>query len=230
MGQVFFDVQDQFQLLRSVVPPSTVIFLSVMRLPRLSTSPWNSSMRLRINQPPPRRRPGAAAPAGGDGERLAWLAPQVYTGHSAINSIPQSTAAAAQRQCPGYLPLAQIEWGGLIARLQICVAAVVIKKTPALSSQARSSQANSMPLLPAIQMSRQNRLNHAPFRIMASRFSVLEKGLPSCSTFRPCRISSCMAQIPPCMGAERVRSIQQVDAEEKLCPWNGSKTASNLPL
>ena len=81
MGQVFFDVQDQFQLLRSVVPPSTVIFLSVMRLPRLSTSPWNSSMRLRINQPPPRRRPGAAAPAGGDGERLAWLAPQVYTGH-----------------------------------------------------------------------------------------------------------------------------------------------------
>ena len=75
MGQVFFDVQDQFQLLRSVVPPSTVIFLSVMRLPRLSTSPWNSSMRLRINQPPPRRRPGAAAPAGGDGERLAWLAP-----------------------------------------------------------------------------------------------------------------------------------------------------------
>ena len=67
MGQVFFDVQDQFQLLRSVVPPSTVIFLSVMRLPRLSTSPWNSSMRLRINQPPPRRRPGAAAPAGGDG-------------------------------------------------------------------------------------------------------------------------------------------------------------------
>ena len=33
MGQVFFDVQDQFQLLRSVVPPSTVIFLSVMRLP-----------------------------------------------------------------------------------------------------------------------------------------------------------------------------------------------------
>lgn len=86
MGQVFFDVQDQFQLLQSVVPPSTVIFLSVMRLPRLSTSPWNSSMRLRINQPPPRRRPGAAAPAGGDGERLAWLAPQVYTGHSP--SIP----------------------------------------------------------------------------------------------------------------------------------------------
>ena len=39
-----------------------------------------------------------------------------------------------------------------------------------------------MPLLPAIQMSRQNRLNHAPFRIVASRFSVLEKGLPSCST------------------------------------------------
>ena len=113
MGQVFFDVQDQFQLLRSVVPPSTVIFLSVMRLPRLSTSPWNSSMRLRINQPPPRRRPGAAAPAGGDGERLAWLAPQVYTGHSAINSIPQSTAAAAQRQCPGYLPLAQIRLRGL---------------------------------------------------------------------------------------------------------------------
>lgn len=86
-----------------------------------------------------------------------------------------------------------------------------------------------MPLLPAIQMSRQNRLNHAPFRIVASRFSVLEKGLPSCSTFRPRRISSCMAQIPPCMGAERVRSIQQVDAEEKLCPSNGSKTASNLP-
>ena len=113
MGQVFFDVQDQFQLLRSVVPPSTVIFLSVMRLPRLSTSPWNSSMRLRINQPPPRRRPGAAAPAGGDGDRLAWLAPQVYTGHSAINSIPQSTAAAAQRQCPGYLPLAQIRLRGL---------------------------------------------------------------------------------------------------------------------
>lgn len=113
MGQVFFDVQDQFQLLQSVVPPSTVIFLSVMRLPRLSTSPWNSSMRLRINQPPPRRRPGAAAPAGGDGERLAWLAPQVYTGHSAINSIPQSTAAAAQRQCPGYLPLAQIRLRGL---------------------------------------------------------------------------------------------------------------------
>ena len=84
--------------------------------------------------------------------------------------------------------------------------------------------------LASIQMSRQNRLNHAPFRIMASRFSVLEKGLPSCSTFRPRRISSCMAQIPPCMGAERVRSIQQVDAEEKLCPWNGRKTASNLPL
>lgn len=64
MGQVFFDVQDQFQLLQSVVPPSTVIFLSVMRLPRLSTSPWNSSMRLRINQPPPRRRPGAAGASG----------------------------------------------------------------------------------------------------------------------------------------------------------------------
>ena len=64
MGQVFFDVQDQFQLLRSVVPPSTVIFLSVMRLPRLSTSPWNSSMRLRINQPPPRRRPGGSSASG----------------------------------------------------------------------------------------------------------------------------------------------------------------------
>lgn len=94
MGQVFFDVQDQFQLLRSVVPPSTVIFLSVMRLPRLSTSPWNSSMRLRINQPPPRRRPGAAAPAGEDGERLAWL-PLKFT-----RAIPPSIPFRRARPLP----------------------------------------------------------------------------------------------------------------------------------
>lgn len=95
MGQVFFDVQDQFQLLRSVVPPSTVIFLSVMRLPRLSTSPWNSSCGCASISLHRRRRPGAAAPAGGDGERLAWLAPQVYTGHS----CPQFHSAEHGR-CP----------------------------------------------------------------------------------------------------------------------------------
>lgn len=113
MGQVFFDVQDQFQLLQSVVPPSTVIFLSVMRLPRLSTSPWNSSMRLRINQPPPRRRPGGSSASGRRWGTAGLAGPSSLHGPFRINSIPQSTAAAAQRQCPGYLPLAQIRLRGL---------------------------------------------------------------------------------------------------------------------
>ena len=90
-----------------------MIFLSVMRLPRLSTSPWNSSMRLRINQPPPRRSRGQRRQREEMGTAGLAGPHQVYTGHSAINSIPQSTAAAAQRQCPGYLPLAQIRLRGL---------------------------------------------------------------------------------------------------------------------
>ena len=104
MGQVFFDVQDQFQLLRMCSSPiHGDLLICNEHCPGCPPVHGTPACRLRINQPPPRRRPGQQRQREESGERLAWLALKFTRANSAINSIPQSHGRCRAASMSGVL-------------------------------------------------------------------------------------------------------------------------------